>query len=95
MFVADGISGTTTVIAQAEGPRYAFFRGTTLLAMQPPEAKPAEKAKAAETAPAAAPEDELLQGLKGQNFEFQGQQLEQLQEMYENVKGGLAPSEAF
>jgi outer membrane protein assembly factor BamD (BamD/ComL family) len=30
VFVADGIRGTTTVIAEAEGGRYAFYRGKTL-----------------------------------------------------------------
>lgn len=95
VFVADGISGTTTVIAQADGPRYAFFRGTTPLALEAAESKRAEKAKAPEAAPAASSEGELLRGLMDQNRDLQGQQVEQLEQMYENVKGGLAPSEAF
>jgi len=44
VFVADGIKGTSTVIAQADPARYAFFRGQTSL-------KP-EEARAAATAPA-------------------------------------------
>ena len=33
IYVADGVSGTSTVIAKMEGGHYAFFRGETLLAM--------------------------------------------------------------
>jgi len=97
VFVADGIAGTTTVIAQADKARYAFYRGSTPLAVPLPERKAAEKGKAKApkpAAPAAAAED-LLEGLRGQNRAFQGQQAEQLDRMYENVKGGLEASEAF
>jgi len=54
VFVADGIQGTSTVIAQAPPSRYAFFRGETPLAMPLPEAE--EGAETAAPAPPAAPE---------------------------------------
>ncbi len=91
VFVADGILGTSTVIAQADGPRYAFFRGRTPLA--PAEAKPAQ-APGAQAAPAQ-PSGELLEGLRDENIRFQHEQVEQLQELYENVKGGVEASVAF
>ncbi len=43
LFIADGVHGTTTVIARLGGDQYAFFRGTTSLGLPPPGA-PAEKA---------------------------------------------------
>jgi hypothetical protein len=46
VFVADGIKGTSTVIAQADPARYAFFRGQTELVPQEaaPTAAPAARA---------------------------------------------------
>jgi hypothetical protein len=51
VFVADGIRGRSTVIAQADPARYAFFRGQTELNLKPQEVTatpaPAEQAKPA------------------------------------------------
>ena len=97
VFVADGIAGTSTVIAQADGPRYAFFRGTAWLGAPPQPtspAAPAEQAKPAAQAPKGKTE-ELIEGLKSQNRMFQGKQVEQLQEFYENSTGGVEASDAF
>ena len=49
VFIADGISGTTTVIAQREDDRYAFHRGEEYLGPQPP---PANQPQAQTAAPA-------------------------------------------
>ena len=73
VFVADGIHGRSTVIARAEPSRYAFFRGTTELALPPaPVAKPAatEPPDAAKLAPSVqlpmSQEKQLLQGVEQQ-----------------------------
>ena len=47
VFVAQGVRGTSTVIAETDAGRYAFFRGQTELGPAPEPAKPA----AAETPP--------------------------------------------
>ena len=49
VFVAQGVRGTSTVIAETDAGRYAFFRGQTELGPAPEPAKPA----AAETPPPA------------------------------------------
>ena len=40
VFVADGIQGTSTVIAQSDTGSYAFYRGEQLLAQSPPVSQP-------------------------------------------------------
>jgi len=59
VFVADGIKGTSTVIAQADPARYAFFRGQTNLEPQEPAA--AARAPAPPASPASAAADRPLQ----------------------------------
>jgi len=85
VFVADGIQGKSTVIARAEGSRYAFFRGKTLLAMAVPEARrqaaPEAKPSASKKSPSL--KQQLLKGLQDQNWDFQKEQVDQLQEMYD------------
>ncbi len=44
VFVADGITGQSTVIARLENNRYAFHRGQTWLGQQPQEQAPAQQA---------------------------------------------------
>ncbi len=98
VFTADGIQGTSTVIAQADGARYAFFRGRTPLAVVPADSSAAPEATPSpvEGQPAPARQSgELLEGLKHENLRFQHEQVEQLQELYENVKGGVEASVAF
>jgi alpha-2-macroglobulin len=48
VFVAQGVPGTSTVIAETDAGRYAFFRGTTELGPPPEPAKPANTAPQAE-----------------------------------------------
>jgi tetratricopeptide (TPR) repeat protein len=106
VFVADGIHGKSTVIARAEGSRYAFFRGQTELA--PGKYRPAEAGAAAEDAkvqagkPAAQPaapqslERQLLEGLQEQNKSFQGEQIRNLDKMYkEQPRKGVEVKAAF
>jgi len=99
VFVADGIHGRSTVIAQAEPARYAFFRGQADLAPPPP--KKEEKARADKTmksskeAPAPAAAEQLLEGLQDLNKSFQGKQVEQLKQMYINEQKGVEAQKAF
>ena len=100
VFVADGIQGESTVIAQLEPTRYAFFRGQTDLV---PQALPvdAQSEQAPSQQPAPAPADkrglnlQLLQGLQETNTGLQREQVDQLQRMYQKGKGGVQASEAF
>ncbi len=96
VFVADGIHGTSTVIAQADGPRYAFFRGRTPLAPEVAESDHDQPSEApdAQAAPAQS-SGELLEGLRDENIRFQHEQVEQLEELYQNQKGGVEASVAF
>ena len=103
VFVADGIKGTSTVIAQADAGRYAFFRGQTSLGpAAPPAAAPAAPAqqRAATPAdgkalPAASLEQLLLQGLQETNVENQGRQVEQLKQMYKREQKGVEAQKAY
>jgi len=86
IFIADGIRGRSMVIAQAEGGRYAFFRGQTELG-PPPEPQSQAGAQQAPEAAAPAPtgKDALLENVKGFNTDIQMEQQKQLQEVYENT----------
>jgi hypothetical protein len=103
VFVADGIKGNSTVIAQVEPSRYAFFRGQTNLTTEEERKKAAEKADKRSPAtgdkgppsPAASLEDSLLENVKGFNTREQRKQVEQLQEMYKNVDEGVKAQKAF
>ncbi len=100
VFSADAIHGTSTVIAQADAGRYAFFRGTSHLgAVAVPE--PA----AANGAPAKQPEkpsdkrsgdnNELLEQLQRGNNDVQNRQLDYLKGIQNNKKGGVDAKSAF
>jgi len=91
VYIADGIRGTTTVIAQSTTPHYAFFRGETTLG--PVGVEPAAVEAPADAA--AAPDDALLEGLQRDNFEFQREQTDMLQKVYESDQKGVQAQEAF
>jgi len=102
VFVADGIQGTSTVIAQLDPSRYAFFRGQTELGPPPEAARAEPQSEAAATKkpeakgqPAASLKQQLLKGLQDSNVEFQRRQVEQLQQMYESEEEGVAAEKAF
>ena len=94
VFVADGIHGQSTVIARAEGSRYAFFRGKTdLTPPAPAAAAPPPRGESggggmggfggrgAGQQPMSQ-EKALLENVYQQNKGFQGQQQENLKRMY-------------
>ena len=97
VFIADGIQGQSTVIAQADPTRYAFHRGQTDLAPQPARGqaqRAAEEAPAEAAAPAKSKAD-LLEGLQRANVKFQAEQVEQLQQTYQSDDQGVEAQEAF
>jgi hypothetical protein len=96
VFVADAIQGVSTVIAQAAGDRYAFFRGQTELGPPPaPAQQEAMPSDAPAMQPAPAGKAQLLDALQQSNEEIQQEQQRQLQHLYEQKKEGVMPSEAF
>jgi uncharacterized protein YfaS (alpha-2-macroglobulin family)/TolA-binding protein len=90
VFSAQSIQGTSTVIAQADGNRYAFFRGRTELG-PPPAAQPAAGKPADPTAPKSGEgkDGELLKELQMQNGILQQEQRMNLDNNYyqKNNKG--------
>jgi hypothetical protein len=103
IFVADGILGTSTVIAQIDPSRYAFFRGKTELGPQPqpgyaapPQSSPAASTKMAPAEKRAGGlEESLLENVKGFNKSFQGKQQESIEKMYKSKSEGLPAARAF
>ncbi|HEX7377483.1 MAG TPA: hypothetical protein VF278_10240, partial [Pirellulales bacterium] len=100
VFVAGGVQGTATVIAEEGDNRYAFFRGRTWLgppaiqrAADTPEAA---KAKAAAKAPPASDAEQLLRGLQESNSVIQQMQSENLKKnFYDKPANGVQLKEAF
>ncbi|MBI1248284.1 tetratricopeptide repeat protein [bacterium] len=97
LFIADGIEGRTTVIAQAKKGEYAFFRGTQELAMTVEKAKRRQLLQdKAEQQPAQPMNQmldnrqELLRGIQGGNGAIQLEQRRNLDRLYRNdFKGGI------
>ncbi|HVX09744.1 MAG TPA: tetratricopeptide repeat protein [Pirellulales bacterium] len=96
VFVADGVQGTTTVIAEEGDNRYAFFRGHTELGPQPPAANaPAAMPQPAEAKPAADESQQLLRQLFESNGAIQQLQNDNLKNIYQQNKQGVQLKEAF
>ncbi len=95
IFVADGINGQSMVIAEADGGRYAFFRGSQDLGEPPAPAQQAEQAgqgegQQADAEPQATGKGQLLEGLKGGNRAIQLRNQKALEDLYENpVDSGI------
>jgi hypothetical protein len=95
VFVADGILGTTTVIARVGQNRYAFHRGKVSLGsvVQP----------SVEQAPAQQPalqqrtdvNGQLLEQIRGQNRDFNELQRKNYRNLLDNSTKGVAPNDAF
>ncbi len=104
VFVADGIMGASTVIAQAGPAHYAFFRGKTDLvphvqtqdqpARAPQEAKAAAGVQTQPAAPASL-KQQLLEGVQGRNIIEQRKQVEQLDSLYKAPAKGVEASKAL
>ncbi len=112
IFVAQGILGKSTVIAQLDSGRYAFYRGQTDLGPQPqPVTKtpPPDKTIAdpfgrdnAGTGVPAKPDEskgkdnnDLLNRVQQFNGSIQGDNNKQLEQIYNQKKGGVKAKEAY
>jgi hypothetical protein len=98
VFVADGILGTSTVIARVSQNRYAFHRGKVSLANITPAAIPAPAQQAGEVQLQQKQIDvngQLLEQIRGQNRDFNEFQRKNYRSLLENSTKGVAPSEAF
>ncbi len=103
VFIADGIKGKSTVIAQASDGRYAFFRGTDELG--PPEPAPNQPAAPASKMPAQKGKGEasdaegkdgvLIEQLQRGNKMLQQKQQELLDNNYKNNNEGVRAKSAF
>jgi uncharacterized protein YfaS (alpha-2-macroglobulin family)/TolA-binding protein len=100
VFVADGINGTSTVIAQADSGSYAFFRGEEHLGQAPqaPNAPPAREPAAAANKPDANSnykgngKSQLLDQIFEDNRGLNSDQSEQLKKLYEGGKDSIDAS---
>ncbi len=91
VFAAQSIIGTSTVIARAQGDRYAFYRGRLYLGPQPQAAQQQQQEPPM-------PQEEkadLLKNLNESNTLIQTQQQEQLKQIYNKRKSGVEVQEAF
>ncbi len=96
IFVADGISGTSTIIARSEANRYAFYRGKLPLAMPAPNAAPAAQEPATEEKkPAANGDGQLLEQLRNQNNDFNSIQRDNYRNLLDNKSQGVKAKAAF
>ena len=100
VFVADGIQGTTTVIAEADGGRYAFYRGSESLGVVEEEGVAAEAAAPSAAAPGEQPpppaQFDFLESIKKSNVDFQTEQSGKLQQMYDAAPSmGVEAQKAF
>ncbi len=94
IFVADGINGTSTIIARTDANRYAFYRGKTVLGNVPTAASGLEPAK-----PAAAEQqqgkDALLKNLQDQNNLFNTDNRTNYRNLLRNPTQGVKARGAF
>jgi hypothetical protein len=91
VYVADGLQGAVTAVARRGTAQYAFFRGTTRVAV--PQAPPAPNAAAGATPTAPAPS--LDQNLKNLNIDNQMRNIERLQNRYNQAEPGGAAAKGF
>ena len=97
VFVADGIRGTSTVIAKTDEDLYAFYRGELTLGPAPDPAggKPAAADAPAEQQAAPAPADALRENLMRQNEAFNMDQRSNYRNLLENKRQGVKAKAAF
>ncbi len=101
VFVADGILGTATVIAQAESSHYAFFRGKTDLVAQAmpasasPEPKPKPPGEPSAPSRRESLKKQLLEGVQFRNSANQQMKVQQLEDLYQAPSQGVEASKAL
>jgi uncharacterized protein YfaS (alpha-2-macroglobulin family)/tetratricopeptide (TPR) repeat protein len=97
IFVADGIAGTSTVIAQIDARRYAFFRGKTELGPPPAQAPAAVNAPAPSAKPGQQGQGQvdLIEGNRILNESIIREQRDNLRQNYQRNKGGVDAKDAY
>ncbi len=101
VFVAQGLKGTSTVIAETDTSRYAFFRGETELGPavpKPAAAAPGGGQAGAGSGTAQAPADgqhQLLQNIEQGNSAIQRDNGDKLQNIYKQDNKGVKAKEAY
>jgi uncharacterized protein YfaS (alpha-2-macroglobulin family)/outer membrane protein assembly factor BamD (BamD/ComL family) len=93
IFVADGINGTSTVIARTDANRYAFYRGKTVLGNVPNTAAGVQPAKPAAAEPQG--KDALLKNLQDQNNYFNNDNRMNYRNLLRNPTQGVKAKGAF
>jgi hypothetical protein len=93
IFVADGIRGTSTVIAKTDANRYAFYRGKTVLGSPAPPAQ--APAPPAPGGPPAEGKQILLKGLQDSNTIFNQEQRGNYRNLLKNRKQGVEAKAAY
>jgi uncharacterized protein YfaS (alpha-2-macroglobulin family)/tetratricopeptide (TPR) repeat protein len=94
LFIADGIRGTSTVIAMAEPGRYAFYRGTHQLGPQDTPPAPAAVPADAIEAPQA-PAQSLRSHMSEQNSQIQMQNRGAYEHLLNNSTEGVKAEKAY
>ena len=96
IFVADGIVGTSTVIAKTDANRYAFFRGKTVLGSVSPQSQSQtkEQGKPGEGGQPSQRES-LLEGLQRQNGDINRLQRDNYRGLLQNKTQGIKAKAAF
>ena len=95
VYVADSIAGTSTVIAEASGGKYAFFRGTTNLGHQEnaaPSSQESRPTSGKETKTSG--KKELLKNVYGGRKEASQGNYIKLQKLYQNKAKGVQVQQA-
>lgn len=98
IFVADGIRGTSTVIARADKNRYAFYRGKTALGSAPRPTTRTGSPQAPNTKPGGKGgygKGELLKNLQKQNTIFNREQRGNYRMQLDNKAKGVQIKKAF
>jgi alpha-2-macroglobulin len=94
VFIADAIAGTSTVIAQAEGGKYAFFRGTTRLGQaEADRAATPERPQAGAQRKATSSKELLKNVFKGQ-IDASRSNSGKLKKLYDNKAQGVQVEQA-
>lgn len=95
IFVADGILGTSTVIAKTDANRYAFFRGKTTLGHVPAPNQPAEPKPEVGHDNQLESKQQLLEGLRQQNSDINSIQRGNYRSLLQNKTQGIKVKGAY
>jgi hypothetical protein len=95
IFVADGILGTSTVIARTDANRYAFYRGKTPLGNIPTANAPSAEAKPAAQQQEAQGKELLLKNIQDLNSYNNDTQRQNYRNVIKNPTRGVKAKAAF